>query len=232
MARSNLSFAPSFSSVYAFRFIMKSIQSVYDEVQKLVRQFAQLNSRLFTDLPRESPQAPQQYSIKAVQEHDDADNEPRDSETMTIRLNLPKTITTKDNAANHQKPWLKDRKFILELSAVIVALIVATIYYLQLQAMQNALRVDQRPWIKMIVTTGNVTVNAPVQSVIQFTNNGKTPAIEIFGEVVIEKIVNGQQPRLDSSAPHGNFTTGLLFPNETSQNGFQPYAISGNRDGS
>jgi hypothetical protein len=78
----------------------------------------------------------------------------------------------------------------------------------------DAMRKDQRPWLKLTFELNPVAVNSPVSGIMRLSNGGKTPAREVKADVVIEWVTNGQQPVFDYAFPHGAATTGTVFPNE------------------
>jgi hypothetical protein len=95
----------------------------------------------------------------------------------------------------------------------------ASIYQFILMGSQlDTMRKDQRPWIKVTFSLGALQTLAPIGGAIHLVNNGKTPARGIVkGDFVVERVKNGEQPKLDYPLPHTRFTTGMITPNDTPQ---------------
>jgi hypothetical protein len=95
----------------------------------------------------------------------------------------------------------------------------ATIYqFIILGGQLDAMRKDQRPWVKVAFEIGTVTAQSPIIGVAHIVNGGKTPARDLRGEIVIERVKNGEEPTFGYPNPHSEFTTGTLFPNEAPAN--------------
>jgi hypothetical protein len=90
----------------------------------------------------------------------------------------------------------------------------AAIYQFIIMGSQlDTMRKDARPWIKIDFDPITFRVNSPIGSTVHIVDNGKTPAKAITVDVVVEKVNNGEEPKLDYHWPHSRFTTGLLSPN-------------------
>ena len=89
----------------------------------------------------------------------------------------------------------------------------ASIYQFVIMGSQlDTMRKDERPWVKIDFTLSPLPVNQPITCIVQVVNNGKTPDRAISADIAIERVKNGEQPRLDYGLAHSRFTTGLLFP--------------------
>ena len=93
---------------------------------------------------------------------------------------------------------------------VVVAILQMVITQRQLDVMRK----DQRPWIKLTFDNLITTVGSPVGGNLHTVDNGKTPAKNIEGKFAIEKVKNGEQPRLDYGHAWTKFTVGSIFPND------------------
>ena len=90
----------------------------------------------------------------------------------------------------------------------------AAIYQFVIMGNQlDTMRKDERPWLKIDFTLNTLQANQPIAGTIHVVNNGKTPARAITADMAIERVRNGELPRLTYPLPHPRFTTGLLFPN-------------------
>jgi len=95
----------------------------------------------------------------------------------------------------------------------------AAIYqFIILNRQLDTMRKDQRPWIKVTFNPGVLQPLGPIGGIVHLVNNGKTPARGIVrGDFAVEKVKNGEQPRLDYPVPHTQFTTGMITPNDVPQ---------------
>jgi hypothetical protein len=103
---------------------------------------------------------------------------------------------------------------VIAIFTVILALIgvVQTmIYFAQLDAMKK----DQRPWLRVIFTPGTIQPLAPIGGTIQLINEGKTPAMGLVeGKFEVEKVMNGEKAKLDYALPFIDFETGMIVPGQ------------------
>jgi len=106
-------------------------------------------------------------------------------------------------------------KIFLEVAAVLVLVVYTTFAGLQWEAMHDALSVDQRAWISVIVPTNFPLEGSFILASIQITNTGKTPAKDVEGEIVATVLKKGEDPSFDFSTghPHNRLYAGALFPN-------------------
>lgn len=82
-----------------------------------------------------------------------------------------------------QTPWWK---YFAESTALVVGIVVAVIYYGQLQTMRQALAVDQRAWVgakSFVILNPPLEANKPIQIGLDYWNFGKTPALNVSGYV-------------------------------------------------
>lgn len=79
----------------------------------------------------------------------------------------------------------------------------------------DEMRKEQRPWIKVIFDSDPLKALGAVGGVAHLVNKGKTPAKGIAADMLIERIKNGEQPKLDYSVSHVQFSQGSLFPDES-----------------
>lgn len=86
--------------------------------------------------------------------------------------------------------------------------------FIILDSQLGVMRKDQRPWLKLELTLNNLTVGQPITATMKVVNNGKTPARAISGDMVIERVKDGEQAQINYPLPHARFSTGLLFPND------------------
>ena len=116
---------------------------------------------------------------------------PRDNNPKTNRdLQISSEIEISPVAMNpvckcrpDQTPWWKS---FAELAALVVGVVVAVIYYGQLQAMRQALAVDQRAWVgakSFVILNPPLEANKPIQIGLDYWNFGKTPALNVSGYV-------------------------------------------------
>jgi hypothetical protein len=80
------------------------------------------------------------------------------------------------------------------------------------KTINDQIRRDQRPWLDMTFKPMTVEVNQPLTDSIELTNSGKTPARMVRADFFIEKVRNGEQPKMEFAGPHSQFFTGTIFP--------------------
>ena len=153
-------------------------------------------------------------------------------ETRTLKSEIR---TTEDQAehptARQYKPekqedtsmkfwaWAKQTSLTDRIVAFFTAVLaLASIYQFIIMGGQlDTMRKDQRPWIKITATPGAFSSDGGrIGATIHITNSGKTPARGVVrGDFFVEKVKNGESPKLDYPNPHTRFTTGLIVPNDT-----------------
>lgn len=101
------------------------------------------------------------------------------------------------------------------LTAFTLVLATASIYQFNVMGGQlDVMRKDQRPWLKLTFDNFVTQVGSPIGGNLHMVNSGKTPAKKLEGKFAIEKVKNGEQPRLDFGNTWVTFTGGALFPND------------------
>jgi hypothetical protein len=96
-----------------------------------------------------------------------------------------------------------------------LALVLTSLYqFIVMSSQLDAMRKDQRPWIKVTFDNFTTSLQAPLGGNLHMVNNGKTPAKNIDGKIIFERVENGEQPRLDGGTAWVKFTTGVQFPND------------------
>jgi hypothetical protein len=119
------------------------------------------------------------------------------------------------------KDWIRKDKTFTDwcIAAFTFVLACAAIYQFVIMGGQlDVMRKDQRPWIKVTFDINTLTAQSPITGTAHIVNGGKTPARDIRGEIVIQRVKNGEQPTFDYPSPNTKFTTGTLFPNESPAN--------------
>jgi hypothetical protein len=101
------------------------------------------------------------------------------------------------------------------IAAFTLALTVVAVYQGVVMGGQlDVMRKDQRPWIKTTFEPFGVQPGSTISGNLHTINNGKTPAKQFEGKFTIEKVKNGENPRLDYGESWDAFTGGALFPND------------------
>ena len=118
----------------------------------------------------------------------------------------------KDDNRSDRTPW---SKILLEVAAVLVLVVYTTFAGLQWESMHDALLVDQRAWVSVVVPTSFSLEGTSIPASIQIANTGKTPAKRIEGDVVATVLKKGEEPCFDFSTrhPHNKLYAGSIFPN-------------------
>jgi len=92
----------------------------------------------------------------------------------------------------------------------------ASIYQFIIMGSQlDEMRKEQRPWIRVTFDSSPMEALGPVSGIVHLVNKGKTPAKAISADFVMQRIKNGEEPTFDYSVPHVNYSTGVLFPDES-----------------
>lgn len=84
------------------------------------------------------------------------------------------------------------------------------------KAIQRQMRVDQRPWIKLSANfaTFAVKVGDTIKASTSFQETGKTAAMEIMAEWVIDLVDDGTTLKFPFKVPRAFYTTGVLYPSD------------------
>ena len=132
---------------------------------------------------------------------------------------------SKETTVAFSKIIRKPDPFDVALWGLLITFVIAVIYFFQLRSMQEsvdlarkAMKIEQRPWIRVTVTPREIRASAPIGAIVHLVDNGKTPAKGVVrGDLVVEKLKNGEEPNLDYPFPHVQFTTGMIVPNDAPQ---------------
>jgi hypothetical protein len=79
------------------------------------------------------------------------------------------------------------------------------------------MRKDQRPWIRVDLDGSYIQPNSEMFAIVHLLNRGKTPARRVLGDLFVERVKSGEQPKLDSPNPHERISEGIQFPDIPSQ---------------
>jgi hypothetical protein len=101
----------------------------------------------------------------------------------------------------------------------LVLMVVAVYQYTVTGSQLDVMRRDQRPWMKLNFDSFTAKTGTEIAGNLHMVNNGKTPAKKIEGRFAMEKVRNGDSPRLDYAESGNIFTTGAIFPNEPQTKG-------------
>jgi hypothetical protein len=105
----------------------------------------------------------------------------------------------------------------LPLYGFIVAVFVAGVNYMQWNAMDRSMRLDQRAWIDFKVATKVSDAVPPatggkVEVMIVLTNRGKTLARKVYVEAVAQFLHAGEDPDFVYDKRKGFLSTGIVIP--------------------
>ena len=110
------------------------------------------------------------------------------------------------------------------LWGLIVAILTAAIYFLQLRSMQDsvdlsrrAMKIDQRAWLSPDVQNTFSLDGPDIPANIYISNTGRTPATHIIGHVIGTTFTKGEHPAFDEYGighPHTNIYTGAIYPGQ------------------
>ena len=116
-----------------------------------------------------------------------------------------------DNRSDRTSWW----KILLEVAAVVVLVVYTTFAGLQWESMHDALLVDQRAWVSVVVPNSFPLEGSSIPASIQIANTGKTPAKDVEGDIVATVLKKGDEPSFDFSTghPHNKLYAGAIFPN-------------------
>jgi hypothetical protein len=118
----------------------------------------------------------------------------------------------KDDNRSDRTPW---SKILLEVAAVLVLVVYTTFAGLQWESMHDALLIDQRAWVSVVVPNSFPLEGSSIAASIQIANTGKTPAKDVEGDIVATVLEKGEEPSFDFSTghPHNKLYAGAIFPN-------------------
>src|ERR1035437_4673899 len=132
---------------------------------------------------------------------------------------VPPAPRNTDNSQNPKAvtlPWWKrvGLKGALEILGLFAGIGYAIVTYCQWQDLRNNFRADQRAWIKVDYPSFE-TPPPSVPITVKFTNVGKSPALRIGANTVIEIVKSQNEPAfLAVPKRHSGMFTGLIFPTE------------------
>jgi hypothetical protein len=142
----------------------------------------------------------------------------KQEKSSTDSAQEPKRIKNPSGRWTRLREWAKEGKTFTDwcIAAFTLVLAVAAIYqFIIMDAQLDTMRKDQRPWLKVSLAPFGMQALAPIGGTVQLMNSGKTPARGIVhGDFVVEKVKNGEKPKLDYPAPHVTFTVGMIAPND------------------
>jgi len=103
----------------------------------------------------------------------------------------------------------------LEVAALLTLIVYTTLAGLQWEAMHDALLVDQRAWVSVVVPANFPLEGSTIAASILVGNTGKTPAKDIEGDVIATVLKKGEEPTFDfgKGHPHNRIHAGAIFPN-------------------
>jgi hypothetical protein len=83
-------------------------------------------------------------------------------------------------------------------------------------AIQRQMRLDQRPWLRLRATgdAGNVDIGREITSAVTLQNTGKTAALSVLSELVIEKVMNGSKLTFPYIRPRNRLHAGAIHPGD------------------
>jgi hypothetical protein len=113
----------------------------------------------------------------------------------------------RDDRARWWKKWFDRAPFLLAITAAFAGL--------QWYEMRQALLVDQRAWVSVVIPLNFPLEGSSIPASIQITNTGKTPAKDIAGDIFASVLKKGEEPQFDFSTghPHNRIYAGAIFPN-------------------
>jgi len=106
-------------------------------------------------------------------------------------------------------------KMVLEIGAVAVGVVVAFIYFCQLQTMREALAVDQRAWVgskTFAILNLPFEPSKPIQIGLDYWNFGKTPALKVSGFVQPDLVVSDAQVNFSKWGEPLEAERSVMFP--------------------
>ena|SRR3984893_16099852 len=108
-------------------------------------------------------------------------------------------------------PW----KIVVEFGALLVLVAYTTFAGLQWEAMHDALTIDQRAWVSVVVPSNFPLDGSSIAASIQIANTGKTPAKDVEGDIIATVLKKSEAPSYDFSGghPHNKLYAGTIFPN-------------------
>ena len=127
----------------------------------------------------------------AVRKASESGNEQEQVPSKVVaEAELPKGVEVRKGEpdATQEKKYQRGSLLVQGL-ALLAAVVVAVIYFSQLQVMQETMRVDQRPWVKLSVDGEPPRVGDIPSATVHITDFGKTPARNVFGSFVIKRVM-------------------------------------------
>lgn len=129
---------------------------------------------------------------------------------------MTEVLPTATNTNKAKKPWYKTLegwKARLEIAAIPFIIGYAVVTFFQWRDLRHNFEVDQRGWIKVNVDMPTALgPQSPV--VVGMQNVGKSPALELFGGVVVQLVDAKSAPSFPSGTQIRQFEASMLFPSE------------------
>ena len=187
-------------------------------LEAVVREITKLKDRIKTleGLCGSSREKLSHQPVIAVKIEHKTDEE-KNEISNPVSLAAPETEPTKSYQRNADKaPKPPIYRVILEIVAVVLSAAAALAYYLQLNEMQKATRISERPWIVVTFTKPQINEGKPVQTSARISNRGKTPAIGSTGKFVVEIVPRDKAPTLDVGEKRAYviYSSGILYPSD------------------
>lgn len=149
-----------------------------------------------------------------ISSHDQSDSQSSESPSKvspaTAELQSPPPKTDSEDSRKKAKHWLDYVTFGLELLGFVVLCVYAAytirIYCANKKAADAAkrsadiaaqtMRIDERAWVNVSVGKAPMIDNSPLQIPVTLTNDGRTPALNVTGNIVINLLRYGEEPDL------------------------------------
>ncbi len=132
-----------------------------------------------------------------------------------------KEDTTAHIAEREEDRRRETHKLLLEVVTLLAVIVYAGITWWQgsltrqsVEGTRKQFQIDQRPWIKISTDMPIFMKVGEAPAVkVHMVDYGKTPAKSIHGDFVIEKVINGESPKLEYPIQRMNISLGMMYPN-------------------
>ena len=134
-----------------------------------------------------------------------------------VKIDLVDDLRKQQETAQGETNAHQKRQLLWTKITAFLVLVTAAIYFSQLLAMRETMRVGERAWIFInIAKPMQLENNRPMMATMQLVNDGKTPAKHLAAEFYVQFVPNGQSPKFEFSEkiPHHTLSAGVMFPKQ------------------
>ena len=132
---------------------------------------------------------------------------------------VPQVPPTPDNAEKSHNRWyqtLAGWKVMLEIVGIPFAIAYAVVTFFQWRDLRHNFEVDQRAWLKIVLSWPDPITTVPATAKLIFQNTGKSVMTSIYAESSFEIVKSDSPPSFSLKKMHNPTSEASLFPTDAS----------------